>query len=126
MRKWCVLLAEDDADQRELFTLILEMNGFEVHSVADGKEALDELQRTAPDLILTDIGMPRIDGLELVKLVKQREELAHVPIIVMTSFGGGYLTWAWAAGANGMLAKPFAEEELCTTIAQFLPAMPDA
>ena len=126
MRKPCILLAEDNADQRELFIYLLEIEGFEVRSVTNGKEALAELQRgpldcNPPDLILTDIAMPEMSGLDLVKAVREKEEYSHVPIVVMTNFEKGYLTWAWAAGANGTLAKPFSAEDLHAVILNVLP-----
>lgn len=95
MKKQCVLLAEDNEEQREVCRLLLQMQGFEVTSVTNGKEALAELQRSQPDVLLTDIGMPEMDGLELLQVVKEKEELAHVPVVVMTGFEKGYLTWAW-------------------------------
>lgn len=124
MRKLCVLVAEDNEDQRHLYTMMLRIQGFEVRSVANGKEALKELQRSPPDVVLTDISMPDMDGMELLKLVKETEELAHVPIVVMTGFEKGYLTWAWAAGANETIAKPFTPEDLYTAILSVLPASP--
>jgi CheY-like chemotaxis protein len=121
MAKRYILIAEDDAAQRELYTLILEFEGYEVKSVSNGREALEEIQRKAPDLILTDIGMPEIDGLELIQLVKEQKALADIPVVVMTSFQKGYLTWAWAAGAKGAIAKPFSPEDLFTAIREALP-----
>ena len=121
MRKSYVLLAEDDADQRELFTLMLEEKGFEVHSVANGKEALAELQRSVPDLILTDIQMPEMNGLDLVWQVKHHAKFVDVPIIVMTCNNKEYLKVASTMGANGTIAKPFDEEDLFTAILQVLP-----
>lgn len=119
MGKPYILIAEDDDDQRELYTRMLEMQGFKVKSVASGKEVLEELQKTPPDVILTDIGMPEMDGLELITRVK--EKLADIPVVVMSSFQKGYLTWARAAGANGTIAKPFSAEDLYTAILEVLP-----
>lgn len=116
-----ILLAEDNDDQRELFTRMLTLKGYEVRPVANGKDALAELQRSQPDVILTDIAMPDMDGLEFVRLVRENEALTDVPIIVMTAFEKGYLTWAWAAGANGALAKPFAPDDLYMAILKVLP-----
>lgn len=119
MGKPYILIAEDDDDQRDLYTHMLEMQGFKVKSVASGKEVLEELQKNRPDVILTDIGMPGMDGLELITRVK--EKLADIPVVAMTSFQKGYLTWAWAAGANGTIAKPFSAEDLYTAILEVLP-----
>ncbi len=122
MAKLCILMAEDDADQRELYTYILEMNGFEVRSVANGKEAFAELHQNPPDLILTDIAMPEMSGLELMKAVREDDEFSHVPIILMSSFEGGSLTLSWIEGASGVIAKPFQPDDLFETILKVLPA----
>ena len=119
MGKPYILIAEDDDDQRELYTQMLEMEGFKVNSVASGKEVLEVLQQSHPDVILTDIGMPEMDGLELIRRVK--EQLADIPVVVMTSFQKGYLTLARAAGASGTITKPFSAEDLYTAILEVLP-----
>lgn len=119
-----ILLAEDDADQRELYTYLLKINGYEVTSVGTGREALRELQHCLPDLILTDIAMPDINGLELVKEVKSRAEYANVPIVVMTNFNRYYLQWAATVGANGTITKPFDPDELLATISNTLSNSP--
>lgn len=83
------------------------MRSFEVRAVTNGKDALSELQQSLPDLILADIAMLVMNDLELVKQIKSKSSMAKVPIVVMTAFKKGYLTWAWAAGANELLAKHF-------------------
>lgn len=124
MNKRCVLMAEDDDTQRELFTFMLATAGFDVRPVATGKAALAELKRCQPDVILTDIMMPDMDGLELVRLVKEKAQFAHIPIVVMTAFGKGYLSQAWAIGAQATLPKPFEPEDLFMAIMQVLPDTP--
>ena len=121
MSKRCVLVAEDDDSQRELFTFMLTTAGFDVRPVATGSAALAELKRWQPDVILTDIMMPDMDGLELVQLVKGKADLSHIPIVVMTAYGKGYLSQAWALGAQGTIAKPFAPEDLFMALLQVLP-----
>lgn len=121
MKKLCILIAEDNEDQRELFTLMLIMGGFEVRSVTNGKEALAELQRSLPDVILTDISMPEMNGLELVRSVKSQKAFAEVPIVVMSAFDRSYLKWAATMGANATISKPFEQDDLFTTILKVLP-----
>lgn len=122
MHKPCVLLAEDDENQRHLYAIMLQMNGYEVRQATDGKEALDEVLRSRPDVILTDIAMPKMDGIELIKAVKGQEIVADVPIIVMTAFPGQFLNLAEEVGAKVAIAKPFKSEELCQALQQVLTA----
>ncbi|MFN7926800.1 MAG: response regulator [Blastocatellia bacterium] len=121
MKKPCVLVAEDNENQRELYSLLLELNGFEVKAVANGREALEELESYTPDLVLTDIAMPEMSGLELVEQVRRNQALSRLPIIVMTSFDRYYLHWAECVGADGTLRKPIDPEDLFTMILQLLP-----
>lgn len=120
MRKFSILVVEDNEVQRELYTLLLEMEGFAVTAVTDGQAALAELQYRLPDVILTDIAMPDMDGLELVKFIRDNEKFTHIPIVVMTAFNSYYLKWADCVGANRTIAKPFEPEDLFATILQVL------
>lgn len=121
MRKQIVLVVEDNENERELYTLLLEMKGFKVKSVDTGQGALAELQRDPPDIILTDIAMPNMNGLDLVRQIKSRTELASIPIIVMTAFDDHYLKWAECMGATKTISKPFEPDDLFMTILKVLP-----
>ncbi|HEX4945887.1 MAG TPA: response regulator [Blastocatellia bacterium] len=121
MQKTCVLVAEDNDDQRELYTLFLELNGFEVKAVANGKEALQALENNCPDVILTDIAMPEMTGLELIERVRSHQKLSQIPIIVITDFDRHYLEWALCLGANETLSKPLDPEDLFMAIFHVLP-----
>jgi CheY-like chemotaxis protein len=100
-----ILLVEDHADTRALIQVYLEQQGFAVVAAGDGAEALGELSGRTPDLILTDLMMPRVSGLELIRRVRERAELRHVPIVAMTAFGEGGLRLAKAAGADATFSK---------------------
>lgn len=121
MHKPYVLLVEDDEDLRLLYTLFLEMKGYEVKSVADGQAAYEVVLENRPDVILTDIAMPRLDGLELLRLVKKEKSLANLPVIVMTAFGRARLAMAKRMGADLTIEKPLDDEELSLALQQVMP-----
>jgi CheY-like chemotaxis protein len=120
-KKTAVLIAEDDPDVRALLHFLLEEEGVKVVTAENGAQALSTLAWYHPDLILTDLAMPEIDGLELIKRVRQQPELAKIPIVVMTTYRGNYLEAALCAGANAVLRKPDDFDHLMGTLSQVLP-----
>src|ERR1700751_1669832 len=82
-----VLVVEVDADIRELLRYSLTQEGFAVEEAADGAEALDRISRRAPGVILLDLVLPRMSGLELCRRLRSENETARLPIIVVTAKG---------------------------------------
>ncbi|HZS05004.1 MAG TPA: response regulator [Blastocatellia bacterium] len=121
MWKPCVLLVEDNADLRQLYTFFLAGRGFEVRLAEDGEEALAEIQKQRPDVLLTDIAMPQMDGVELIQRLRSDEEFASLPVVAMTAYGEGRLTEAWAAGADETIAKPMEANDLLTALFKVMP-----
>src|SRR5687768_6930399 len=80
-----ILLVEDDVDTRYALTMLFELEGFEVIPAGDGQEAYFLATSKQPDLIVTDINMPRINGPELIRLIKRDGKLAGVPIVAMSA-----------------------------------------
>lgn len=80
-----ILLVEDDEITRTIFSRHLTRLGHEVTAVSDGLEALDILGRKRPDLIVTDLNMPVMDGFEMIQTIRFKEEYYDIPIIAMTS-----------------------------------------
>jgi CheY-like chemotaxis protein len=80
-----LLLVEDDLDQQALMVLILQNLGYEVHAVDNGLQALEVLETWTPDLVVTDIMMPEMDGVSFVREMRASEELKHIPILVLTA-----------------------------------------
>lgn len=115
-----VLIAEDDPDLRAFLCYWLEGEGLKVLTAEDGAEALSVLDDFHPDLILTDIAMPQMDGMELIRQMRQRTEFAKTPIVALTSFRGKYLNAALTAGATVVLRKPEDFDQLMGTIYQVL------
>jgi PAS domain S-box-containing protein len=113
-----ILLAEDNADMRAYITRILSDHGFEVHATADGQAALDALGLSPlPDLILTDVMMPRRDGFELLKDIRANPRMSHLPVIMLSARGGEAANVEGLnAGADDYLVKPFGARELVARV----------
>src|SRR5882724_131733 len=120
MKKASLLLAEDNADMRSLLKWLLESEGFDVVTAEDGRVALQFLSHHHPDVILTDLMMPEVDGVELIKSIRKSEEFANTPIVAMTAYGNGYVTLASQAGATASIRKPEDLDSLVSTINQLL------
>lgn len=108
-----VLVADDNADMREHVTRLLEGEGWEVTAVADGRVALDLALREVPDLLLTDVMMPRLDGFELVRALRADPRTATLPIVVLSARAGeGASAEGLDLGADDYVVKPFASSDL--------------
>ena len=106
MRRLKVLLAEDDNDLRELYGYMLAAAGYKVNAVRNGLEALAGIQVNRPEVVVTDITMPVLSGLDLIVAVGADDELADLPVVAITSFGEGICKLARAAGATDAIDKP--------------------
>ena len=116
-----ILIAEDEADIRELFTLILSAAGYQVTTVPDGVAALTRLAYAPPALMLLDLNMPKVDGLEVLAAIRTVEAWKDVPILVLTASGmGDNLVKARRLGARGYLLKPITPTGLVERVEQIL------
>jgi CheY-like chemotaxis protein len=116
-----LLVVDDNADTRESMKLLLERAGYEVELAQNGARAVEIQRRTAAEILITDIFMPELDGLETIASFKR--EFPAVKIIAMT--GGGvrfdresYLLTADVAGADAVLRKPFEKSALMQALQQ--------
>jgi DNA-binding response OmpR family regulator len=109
-----VVVAEDSLDTRQMLRWALELKGYRVVEAKDGKEALLLTRTYKPNLILVDLNMPELDGLETIKYVRMMKgSNDQVPIVAMTAFHVyGMEEAALEAGCNEYLIKPFDLEEL--------------
>lgn len=109
-----VLIAEDSHDTRIMLKRAFELKGYNVVEAADGNEALEAVHETRPNLIVIDLNMPVIDGLETIKNIRQLEPPGeHVPIVAITAFDVyGMKEAALETGCNTYLSKPLDMEEL--------------
>jgi two-component system, cell cycle response regulator DivK len=116
MRRLKILLAEDDDDLRALYVHMLASEGYKVSAVRNGLEALAEIQLNRPDVVVTDITMPVLSGLDLIVSIRSNEELADLPIVAITSFGEDLREQARAAGATEAIDKSTELTRMCEVI----------
>jgi two-component system chemotaxis response regulator CheY len=106
-----VLIVEDDAATRRLYKFLLTNGGYAVLEAEDGVAALEQLARQRCDLVITDMNMPRMDGMDLIRAI--RRDYNDLYVILITAFGTpDTQKQAMRIGANDYLAKPFDFEEL--------------
>jgi CheY-like chemotaxis protein len=105
-----ILVIEDDPDARLLIQSVLRHAGFLVVLAADGQEGLEKVPSSSPDLIVTDVAMPRLNGLGVIHAIRSTPAYKQVPILAITSFGAERAMDALRAGANRALARPVRNE----------------
>ncbi len=100
--------------------ILLEHNGFSVIEAEDGYEAVEKAVRERPDLVLMDLAMPVLDGLNSTRAIRQHEELADLPIVALTAYGDFYDSRARDAGCTDVLQKPIDFSRLKPLVQQYL------
>jgi CheY-like chemotaxis protein len=114
-----ILLVEDDAATREMFSGVLKDAGMDVVEAADGVMAIDATAGRSPDLVITDIAMPRMDGLELTRALRLQSSTERVPIIAVTGEPAVFAR-ARDAGCTAVVSKPCAARDLVRLVEQFV------
>ncbi len=108
-----VLIVDDDEDIRAYLDVTLALDGFEVIEAVDGQDGLERARRSEPDLVLLDVMMPRMDGLEVLRRLREDARTAHLPVVLLTARGQAADTVEGLdAGADSYLTKPFDAEVL--------------
>lgn len=116
-----VLLAEDHDDSREMLAVMLEIDGYAVVRAADGIQALRLARSSPPDLVITDVHMPLLNGIELIRaLRKSTGGLASVPILAISAHGSSLCLEARDAGANVTIAKPLAFDRVRAAVTELV------
>ncbi len=116
-----ILLVEDRVDSRELYAEYLTYTGFSVVTAINGHEALRLARHLRPDLILMDLRMPGMDGLEATADLKADPDLAHIPVIAITADGSDDVSMrAKQAGCTAFIAKPALPDEVARRISEVL------
>lgn len=112
-----ILLADDNADMRGYITRLLESAGWTVEATPDGEAAVAAIERTRPDLILSDVMMPKLDGFGLLRHVRSRDDLARTPVILLSARAGEEARIdGLDKGADDYLVKPFSARELLSRV----------
>ena len=117
-----ILVVEDQVDNRQIVRDLLTANDYEMTEAENGEEALAALEKERPDLILMDIQLPKLSGLDATRKLREDPNTAQIPIIAVTSFAlSGDDRKASDAGASAYLAKPYSPRELLALIRKFAP-----
>ena len=124
-----ILVVEDNALNIKLFCDLLNAHGHDTHPVIDSREALGAAREFRPDLIITDIQLPHVTGIELMELLRADEDLKSVPIMAVTAYSAaGDDERIRAAGAQAYVSKPISVMRFAETVDQLLldgPVKPD-
>ncbi len=116
-----VLLVEDQRTQRELMAATLSQDGLKVITAADGREALQKLQETRPDVVVLDVVMPNMNGYEVLREIRKHPDLAKLPVVVCSVKGEQFdKHWAERLGSNAYVVKPFEPQVLVGTVRSLL------
>jgi two-component system sensor histidine kinase/response regulator len=117
-----VLVVEDHHDTSFMLCRLLKMEGYEVEHAVDGMVGYNTATSDQPDLIVTDIQMPRMNGIEMIKRLREENALRSTPIIVMSAYGKRMIDDAIQAGADDFIEKPIDFDKFLLTIKSKLPA----
>ena len=120
MSKGTVLVIEDNLDILEAVRLLLEQEGFTVITAEECFTGMNCLESSRPDVILTDIGLPAMTGLEFIRQIKSGSNYKDIPIVAMSGYDKAFLITAVLAGADAALHKPEDLENLTTTIGEVI------
>ena len=108
-----VVVADDDPDIVDILTFNLEAAGYTVLSASDGEAARDLVLSALPDLVVLDVMMPKMDGLEVLTVLKAHPRTRAIPVVMLTAKTSDNDLWqGWDAGADYYITKPFDLEEL--------------
>lgn len=117
-----ILVVEDQEDNRRIMRDLLTTAGFEVIEAMDGKEGVSVAATERPNLILMDLQLPVLDGLEATRQIKSDPATSHIPVIAVTSYAmSGDNEKALAAGCDAYFAKPVSPRMLLAKIREYLP-----
>ncbi|RME71361.1 MAG: response regulator [Planctomycetota bacterium] len=112
-----ILVADDEPHIRQLFARYLGTEGYKVVTAEDGEKAATLVRQVLPDLVITDIKMPRMDGYALCRTIKESWETQHIPVMIVSALGGELdIDKAFNAGANEYLTKPVVLQEAASRI----------
>jgi two-component system, chemotaxis family, chemotaxis protein CheY len=117
-----IMTADDSPSMRELVSFTLKNAGYQVIEAADGKEALSRMAGAPVRMLITDLNMPNMDGIELIRHVRTLPQFKYIPIVMLTTESQDVKKQAGkAAGASGWIVKPFRTEQLVAVVKRFLP-----
>ena len=117
-----IMTVDDSASVRQMVSFTLKGAGYEVSEAQDGRDALNKLNGAGVQMVITDLNMPNMNGLELIKALRAKPECKFMPIVFLTTESQAEKkNEAKAAGATGWIVKPFHPVKLLDVIAKVLP-----
>ncbi len=115
------LIIDDSASMRQLIAFTIQQAGHEVLLAANGREALDKLKSAKADMVITDLNMPEMDGITLIRELRSMADYKFVPILMLTTESQVVKREEGrAAGASGWVVKPFSPEKLLAVVSKFM------
>jgi len=126
LQDWNIVVVEDEPDSLEVATFILEFYGANVNSATDGNEGLTVIKEVRPDLVISDLSMPMMDGWGLIESLKRDPATREIPIVALTAHAMvGDRERAMAAGFDNYLTKPLTADTFIDQLVKLLLDIPD-
>lgn len=120
-----VLVVEDYQDAREMYAAYLQFSGFDVAEAGNGIEAIEKTRELLPDIVLMDLALPRMDGWEATRRLKNDDLTRHIPIVALTGHAlAGHAEGAREAGCDAFVTKPCLPDALVAEIKRLLDQRP--
>jgi two-component system chemotaxis response regulator CheY len=119
--KKAIMTVDDSASVRQMVSFTLKGAGYDVMEAVDGKDAIIKIDGLDINMLITDLNMPRMNGIELIKQVRSRPQFKFIPIIMLTTESQDSMKQQGkAAGATGWIVKPFKPEQLTAVVKKVL------
>ena len=116
-----IMTVDDSASVRQMVSFTLQQAGYEVITAVDGKDALSKTNGAAINMVITDLNMPNLDGINLIRQLRAQAKYKFIPIIMLTTESqGDKKLEGKAAGATGWIVKPFKPEQLVAVVKKVL------
>lgn len=116
-----ILIADDSVSMRQVISFTLSQHGYEVITANDGSDALSQAEEIKADMVITDLNMPKMNGIDLIKNLRKLPDYKFVPIIMLTTESQDAFKQAGKdAGATGWIVKPFKPDQLIGVIKKVL------
>jgi CheY-like chemotaxis protein len=115
-----ILVVEDEPESREFLAILLKLEGYAVATANNGLEGIEKVEADRPDIIISDICMPYLDGLDMVKMLRKSPAYKTIPIVMLSAYGSGNLMSALNVGANEAMRKPVNAELLLQNVKKWI------
>ncbi len=116
-----ILIVDDSASMRQLVTFALEDAGYDVVQAVDGEDALSKATQSRAEMVITDLNMPKLDGIGLIRQLREKSEYRFTPIVMLTTESQEIKkNEGRQAGASGWIVKPFTPDQLIGVVRKFV------